>query len=65
MNKEQLKIFKRQTRGFIQWVNKEEGIDVREDCRKITFAKTSEEVQAVLSLHDDGSFLQMVAAGCF
>lgn len=66
---ETLQIFKRQAKGFIKWScdSDEQTVGThKEDCRKVTKAKTFEEAQKVLAEYDfNGTFMYMVRQGYF
>ena len=63
---EELAMFKRKAKGFIRWINKQDGghpRDVTQDCTKITKAKTFAAAESVLKDYDDGTFLMLVQEG--
>ena len=65
----ELRIFKRQTKGFIKWVcdsDEQTKGGHKEDCRAVTKSATFEDVSKILAGYDyDGTFMYMVRCGYF
>jgi UPF0288 family protein (methanogenesis marker protein 3) len=69
-DKEVLSVFKRQVKGYIKWLSKEEKTygtveSYKQDCKAVTKAKTFDGVVDILKKYDDGFFMYLVSKGYF